>query len=157
MNLKEANKELEKLENEYNYWLREKEQLLVLLGPRSTDIREEKVDGGKRVDRLYKYIELEDEKKINATLDYIAKRKENLFVTVAIIKPEAKLNRALNKYKISKNKEICPTASKSIPVSNPSVIISVNSDSLLGPTIDKIELIADITKATIIAGKKACK
>lgn len=78
MNLKEANKELEKLENEYNYWLREKEQLLVLLGPRSTDIREEKVDGGKRVDRLYKYIELEDEKKINATLDYIAKRKENL-------------------------------------------------------------------------------
>lgn len=78
MNLKEANKELEKLENEYNYWLREKEQLLVLLGPRSTDIREERVDGGKRVDRLYKYIELEDEKKINATLDYIAKRKENL-------------------------------------------------------------------------------
>lgn len=78
MNLKEANKELEKLENEYNYWLREKEQLLVLLGPRSTDIREEKVDGGKRVDRLYKYIELEDERKINATLDYIAKRKENL-------------------------------------------------------------------------------
>ena len=78
MNLKEANKELEKLENEYNYWLREKEQLLVLLGPRSTDIREERVDGGKRVDRLYKYIELEDERKINATLDYIAKRKENL-------------------------------------------------------------------------------
>ena len=58
--------------------MREKEQLLVLLGPRSTDIREEKVDGGKRVDRLYKYIELEDERKINATLDYIAKRKENL-------------------------------------------------------------------------------
>ena len=78
MNLKEANKELEKLENEYNYWLREKEQLLVLLGPRSTDIREEKVDGGKIVDRLYKYIELEDERKISATLDYIAKRKENL-------------------------------------------------------------------------------
>ena len=78
MNLKEANKELEKLENEYNYWLREKEQLLILLGPRSTDIREERVDGGKRVDRLYKYIELEDERKINATLDYIAKRKENL-------------------------------------------------------------------------------
>ena len=84
MNLKEANKELEKLENEYNYWLREKEQLLVLLGPRSTDIREEKVDGGKRVDRLYKYIELEDERKINATLDYIAKRKENLLKWISI-------------------------------------------------------------------------
>lgn len=78
MTLKEANKKLEELNNDYNYWLREKEQLLVLLGPRSTDIREEKVDGGKRVDRLYKYIELEDERKINATLDYIAKRKENL-------------------------------------------------------------------------------
>ena len=34
MNLKEANKELEKLENEYNYWLREKEHLLVMLGQR---------------------------------------------------------------------------------------------------------------------------
>ena len=78
MTLKEANKELEKLENEYNYWLKQKENLLNLVMPRATDIRGEVVDGGKREDRLLKYVELEDEKQINATLDYIWKRKNNL-------------------------------------------------------------------------------
>ena len=78
MTLKDANKELEKLENEYNYWLKQKENLLNLVMPRATDIRGEVVDGGKREDRLLKYVELEDEKQINATLDYIWKRKNNL-------------------------------------------------------------------------------
>ena len=78
MTLKEANKELEKLENEYNYWLKQKENLLNLVMPKATDIRGEVVDGGKREDRLLKYVELEDEKQINATLDYIWKRKNNL-------------------------------------------------------------------------------
>lgn len=78
MTLKEANKELEKLENEYNYWLKQKENLLNLVMPRATDIRGEVVDGGKREDRLLKYVELEDEKQINATLDYVWKRKNNL-------------------------------------------------------------------------------
>ena len=71
MTLKDANKELEKLENEYNYWLKQKENLLNLVMPKATDIRGEIVDGGKREDRLLKYVELEDEKQINATLDYI--------------------------------------------------------------------------------------
>ncbi len=78
MTLKEANKKLEELDNEYNYYLKEKEKLLSLILPKSTDIRFERVDGGKREDRLAKYVELEDEKKLNATLDYIQKRKENL-------------------------------------------------------------------------------
>lgn len=78
MTLKDANKELEKLENEYNYWLKQKENLLNLVMPKATDIRGEVVDGGKREDRLLKYVELEDEKQINATLDYIWKRKNNL-------------------------------------------------------------------------------
>lgn len=78
MTLKDANKELEKLENEYNYWLKQKENLLNLVMPKATDMRGEIVDGGKREDRLLKYVELEDEKQINATLDYIWKRKNNL-------------------------------------------------------------------------------
>ena len=78
MTLKDANKELEKLENEYNYWLKQKENLLNLVMPKATDIKGEIVDGGKREDRLLKYVELEDEKQINATLDYIWKRKNNL-------------------------------------------------------------------------------
>ncbi len=78
MTLKEANKELEKLDNEYTYWLNQKETLLNLVYPKATDIKPEIIQGGKREDRLLKYIELEDEKQINATLDYIHKRKNNL-------------------------------------------------------------------------------
>lgn len=78
MTIKEANYELKKLDNEYNYWLNEKEQLKSLVYPKATDIRLEKVDGGKREDRLIKYAELLDDKKIDETLEYIQRRKENL-------------------------------------------------------------------------------
>ena len=78
MTLKEANKELERLENDYEYYLNEKEQLLSLVLPKATDIRLERVDGGNRSDRLLEYAEREDEKKINETLDYIHAKIENL-------------------------------------------------------------------------------
>lgn len=78
MTLREANEQLEKLENDYEYYLREKEELLSLVTPKSTDIRVEKVDGGKKEDNLSKYVELMDVKKIDETLDYIFKRKQNL-------------------------------------------------------------------------------
>lgn len=78
MTLKEANEELERLDNEYNYWLNEKERLFLLVSPKSMDIRPEMVEGGKRVDRLALYVESMDEKKINETLDYIQSRKQNL-------------------------------------------------------------------------------
>lgn len=78
MTIKEVNYELKRLDNEYNYWLNEKEQLKSLVYPRSTDIRLEKVDGGKREDRLIKYAELLDEKKIDETLEYIDKKRNNL-------------------------------------------------------------------------------
>lgn len=78
MTIREANYELMKLDNEYNYWLNEKEQIKSLVVPKSTDIRLERVDGGKREDRLVKYVELLDEKKIDETLDYIDKKRTNL-------------------------------------------------------------------------------
>ena len=78
MTIKEANYELKKLDNEYNYWLNEKEQLKSLVYPKATDIRLEKVDGGKREDRLEKYVELLDDKKIDETLEYIDKKRNNL-------------------------------------------------------------------------------
>lgn len=78
MTIREANNELMKLDNEYNYWLNEKERIKSLVVPKSTDIRPEKVDGGKREDRLVKYIELLDDKKIDETLDYIDKKRTNL-------------------------------------------------------------------------------
>lgn len=78
MNLKEANKQLEKLENDYDYYLKEKEEILSLVMPVATDIRKEKVDGGKRSDRLLEYAEKMDIKKIDETLNYIFKKKQNL-------------------------------------------------------------------------------
>lgn len=78
MTLKEANEQLERLDNEYNYWLNEKENLLLLVMPKSTDIRPEKIEGGKRVDRLAQYVESMEEKQINQTLEYIHAKKSNL-------------------------------------------------------------------------------
>jgi hypothetical protein len=78
MTLKEANEELERLDNEYNYWLNEKERLSLLVSPKSMDIRPEMVEGGKRVDKLALYVESMDDKKINETLEYIQKKKQNL-------------------------------------------------------------------------------
>ena len=78
MTIGEANYELMKLDNEYNYWLNEKERIKSLVVPKSTDIRLERVDGGKREDKLVKYAELLDEKKIDETLDYIDKKRTNL-------------------------------------------------------------------------------
>ncbi len=78
MDLKTANKELEQLDNEYEYWLSQKEIAKNMVIPKSADIQFERVDGGKREDRLLRYIELLDDKKIDETLDYIFKRKQNL-------------------------------------------------------------------------------
>ena len=78
MTLKEANKKLEELENDYEYYLKEKEELLSLVLPKATNITFERVDGGIREDRLLKYAETEDAKKINETLDYIDRKKQNL-------------------------------------------------------------------------------
>ncbi len=78
MTLKEANYELKKLENDYNYYLNEKEQLQCLVYPKANDIQLEKVSGGKKEDRLLKYVNLLDLKKIDETLDYIFKKQQNL-------------------------------------------------------------------------------
>jgi hypothetical protein len=78
MDLKTANAELEKLENEYEYWLKEKETILTIVMPKSPDPTKESVQGGTRIDKFAKYVELDDEKKINDTLDFIHKRKQNL-------------------------------------------------------------------------------
>ncbi len=78
MDLKQANKELEELENDYEYYLQEKEQILSLVSVSAVQPKDIIVKGGKRIDRYTKYVELEEEKQINATLDYIHQRKENL-------------------------------------------------------------------------------
>lgn len=78
MNLIDAKRELQQLENEENYWLNQKEALKSLVLPKGIDITPDKVSGGKREDRMLKYVELLDDKKIDETLDYIHRRKRNV-------------------------------------------------------------------------------
>ena len=78
MNLIDAKKELQQLENEETYWLNEKENLKSLVMPKGIDITPDKVSGGKREDRMLKYAELLDDKKIDETLEYICRRKRNV-------------------------------------------------------------------------------
>lgn len=92
MDLKKANEELESLENEYEYWLKEKEALLTLVMPKSPTLDSQRVNGGTRSDKFIKYAELDEEKQINATLDYIHKRKQNI---LEWLKNELKI---MNKY-----------------------------------------------------------
>jgi len=92
MTLKEANKKLEELENDYEYYLNEKEELLSLVLPKATNITLERVDGGTREDKMMKYIETDEEKRINDTLEYIDKKKQNL---IRWINEELRI---LNKY-----------------------------------------------------------
>lgn len=78
MNLKEANKKLEELNNEYDYWLNEKEIVKTFVLPKSVSTDLERVDGGNRQDRMLKYVEILEEKQIDETLDYIFKRRQNI-------------------------------------------------------------------------------
>lgn len=78
MTLLEAQEELKKLDNEYKYWLGEKEIAQSIVLPKATDIRAEVVDGGKRIDRMLKYVELLESKQIDETLEYIHKKQQNL-------------------------------------------------------------------------------
>lgn len=78
MDIKQANRELEKLENDYEYYLQEKEQILSLVSVSATQPKDVVVKGGTRIDKFVKYVELEEEKQINATLEYIHQRKQNL-------------------------------------------------------------------------------
>lgn len=78
MTLKEANKQLEELTNDYEYYLQEKEKIMSMVLPKATEIKLDKIDGGKREDRLLLYMEKLDNQKIDETLDYIQARKENL-------------------------------------------------------------------------------
>lgn len=71
LTLESASKELEKLENDWRYWYSRMEQIVSLVLPSATNVDNEKVDGGKRVDTLLRYCELKDELQIDITLKYI--------------------------------------------------------------------------------------
>ena len=76
MTIKEANNKLEKIDHDIEYWLKEKELLLVSIEPGAMDMTKEVVSGGKRVDRFAKYvIEIEP---MDKKLDILYGQKRNL-------------------------------------------------------------------------------
>lgn len=78
MDLKEANSKLEKVDNDIEYYLKEKEILFGKTQPQAIDTTREIVSGGKRIDRFTKYTESLEEKKINEKLDEKYEEKLNL-------------------------------------------------------------------------------
>lgn len=76
MNLKEASNEIEKIDNEIEYWLNEKEIVIGKVLPGALDTSKENVTGGTRTDKFLNYI-MKNEK-IDYELDKLYARKNNL-------------------------------------------------------------------------------
>lgn len=93
MTIKEANNKLEKIDNDIEYWLKEKELELGNVLPKAIDVTNERVNGGKRVDKFITYIEALENKQIDDKLDKLYAKKRNLENYI-----EKELHR-LNKYR----------------------------------------------------------
>lgn len=93
MTINEANNKLEKIDNDIEYWLKEKELELVKTLPKATDTTLERVNGGKRVDKFLKYAEAVEVRHIDEKLDKLYAQKRNLENYI-----EKELHR-LNKYR----------------------------------------------------------
>lgn len=78
MNLREAKKEIEKLENEIERLLADKELIQKFTEPQAVDTTKIMTAGGKRSDKFLNYVILEDEKGINTKLDIAYGKKANL-------------------------------------------------------------------------------
>ena len=76
MTIKEANNKLEKIDNDIEYWLNEKELLISSVQPKAMDTTKEVVSGGKRVDRFAKYVI--DIEPIDKMLNRLYGQKRNL-------------------------------------------------------------------------------
>lgn len=76
MDLKQANNKIEKIDNEIEYWLKEKEICLINVLPKGTDTTKENVKGGTREDKFARYIiKIEP---IDKKLDNLYAQKSNL-------------------------------------------------------------------------------
>ena len=93
MDLKEANSRLEKVNNDIEFYLKEKERLFGKTQPQAVDTTKEAVNGGKRTDKFLQYQISLEEKQLNEKIDKKYAEKINLenYIT-------KELHR-LNKYK----------------------------------------------------------
>lgn len=106
MTLKEVNYEVERLENELNKLLRDKELLETLVDPKSTDYTKIMVDGGKHTNILEVYILKQDlprwqdlDKRIKQTQDQIKNDLEWIDNELKILRKYDKVEQLIVFYK----------------------------------------------------------
>ena len=78
MTLETIYKELEKLENDLEYYENRLESLRSLVLPKATQFDKVMVDGGKHIDNLLKYVELENQQQLEVTILYIKSKIKDL-------------------------------------------------------------------------------
>ena len=78
MTLETIYKNLEELENNLEYYENRLESLKSLVLPQATQFDKIMVDGGKHVDNLFKYVELENKQQLEATILYIKSKINDL-------------------------------------------------------------------------------
>ena len=78
MTLETIYKELEKLENDLEYYENRLESLKSLVLPQATNFDKIIVDGGKHIDTLFKYVELENKEQLENTIIYIKDKIKDL-------------------------------------------------------------------------------
>ncbi len=78
MTLSEAKKELERLDNNLEYQLRQKEILFQKTQPQAVNTAKESVQGGKREDKYLNYVETLEEQEINEKIDKLYAHRNNL-------------------------------------------------------------------------------
>ena len=78
MTLTEANNKLEKINNDLEYELNEKQILFSKTQPQAVDTTKENVEGGTREDKNMKYVESLEEKEIDERIDKLVRRKRNI-------------------------------------------------------------------------------
>lgn len=71
MNLEKIYNEIEKLENDLNYYENRLESLKSLVSPQATKFDKILVDGGKHTDNILKYVEIENQQQLEVTILYI--------------------------------------------------------------------------------------
>ena len=78
MTIKEAKNKLERVDNQIEYWLKEKELELGNVLPQAVNTTTERVNGGKRVDKFVAYAVALEDKEIDLNLDKLYAKKRNL-------------------------------------------------------------------------------
>lgn len=79
MSLEEIYKQIEELENNLEYYENRLESLRSLVLPQGTQFDKIMVDGGERIDKMLKFVEIENQQQLEVTIFYIKARLKDLY------------------------------------------------------------------------------